>query len=135
MTGRKMVRASTICCTGYKVLMSGSDSPDSRGWYRLEKSLGLYRGAIDPLTGTPHDIKGELRLEYGNPHNRKTVTYVGSILYGLMQGEGRIIWPCGTLYKGSFKNGCRHGSGVLVLPYGREIRQDYYYGSEVCSVE
>ncbi|NLZ27402.1 MAG: hypothetical protein GX887_00375 [Firmicutes bacterium] len=130
MVRRWTVGDSTAIGKGYSVLLEGAGLPDSKGWYRLEKSVGFYRGTVDMLTGTPHDIKGELRLEYGDRHCRRVVTYVGPLFYGLMQGTGRIVWPCGTLYKGNFKDGCRHGSGVLILPDGQEVWLDYDHGSE-----
>ncbi len=123
--------STTVACKGYRILSGGSASPDSRGWYRLEKSAGFYRGAVDRSTGTPHDIRGELRLQYGDRHCRMMVTYVGPLFYGLMQGSGRMVWPCGTIYKGSFRDGCRHGSGLLILPDGQEVWLDYDRGSEI----
>lgn len=38
-----------------------------------------------------------------------------------MNGHGTLVWPSGTRYAGTFKDGKKHGRGVLTLSNGSVI--------------
>ena len=38
--------------------------------------------------------------------------YRGTLVDGLIQGDGRIDYPDGSFYQGPFRNGRRHGEGL-----------------------
>lgn len=40
-----------------------------------------------------------------------------------MSGSGQLEWTDGRVYKGKFKDGMRHGHGIMVWP-GMEITSD-----------
>lgn len=122
----------TVRNNGYEI---ASVTADSDGWYRLKNDAGLYKGRLDPFTGSPQDQYGELRLEYGDDQNKKTVSYIGNVEDGLIQGEGKMMWPCGTVYRGEFNYGCRHGKGILILPDGTEIEKEFCKGAEVVFIK
>lgn len=116
--------------SGYEIT---TEKPNRDGWYKLKNKAGFYRGEIDPITGKPGDRNGELQIEYGDTKNKKTVTFTGNISGGLIEGKGKMVWPCGTVYTGEFRGGCRHGKGVLTMPGGTEMLMQYRYGSELRS--
>ncbi len=41
-----------------------------------------------------------------------------------MQGKGKLIWPCGDIYEGDFKDNMINGEGVYTMAEG----QGYYKG-------
>ena len=46
--------------------------------------------------------------------------YVGKLLSGLPHGEGKMSWPNGDRYEGTFKFGKRNGLGKRVNVDGSE---------------
>lgn len=119
-----------VCVDGYEIADEAAADQDGR--YKLKNRAGLYRrGGFDPATGIPGNKYGELIIEYGSGEHKKTVTYTGNIANGVIDGKGRMDWPCGTSYRGQFKNGCRHGRGILIMPDGLIKEKEYRNGAEV----
>jgi hypothetical protein len=55
--------------------------------------------------------------------------FIGLLKEGVRDGQGTLKWANGDFYEGDFKNGLRHGVGILVEQYGRRK----YHGSWVLS--
>ena len=45
-----------------------------------------------------------------------------------MSGKGKICYQNGTTYEGGFKNGKKHGKGVVVDPDGERIQGSWNQG-------
>ena len=55
--------------------------------------------------------------------------YEGDMVEGIIEGEGRMLWPNGHRYEGSFKNGLFHGHGRYETPYGWSYEGEFTEGN------
>ncbi len=52
--------------------------------------------------------------------------YVGKLVNGMPNGQGKMIWPNGDIYEGLFRNGKRHGLGKRINMDGSEYTGEYF---------
>ena len=59
--------------------------------------------------------------------------YTGGLLNGFPDGHGTLIYDNGTIYKGDFENGKKHGFGRLHIPerytYKGQFLNDQFEGT------
>ena len=56
--------------------------------------------------------------------------YTGNFVHGVIQGQGKMLCGDGRLYKGNWKDGCRHGKGlqILIPTTHRGDKKRFHYG-------
>jgi hypothetical protein len=71
-------------------------------------------------------------FSFSIPHPVATLpdgaVYAGDMVDGVIEGEGRMLWPNGHRYEGSFKNGLFHGHGRYETPYGWSYEGEFTEG-------
>ena len=85
------------------------------GWGKWSDSWTVYwpEGPMAPMKG---------------PAEPSTMKYEGGFKNGYFHGYGELTWNTGAYYKGSWKEGRRHGRGVYVSKDGNDR---YYWEPEV----
>ena len=101
-------------------------------FYRADKSLGfsgLYEDGEKSGSGTEYEIDGseyhgefkhDKRNGRGSVKKGNDILFDGEWVDGMKEGHGKEIQSL-VIYEGSFKQGKRHGEGVLSLPGGQLI--------------
>jgi len=70
----------------------------------------------------------------GIPQGQGTIVWPDGTVYrgqwegGRMEGEGEISWPSGASYRGQWRDGRMHGAGTIVLPGGEALRGTWEHG-------
>uniref|UniRef100_A0A8C4NAW5 Uncharacterized protein n=1 Tax=Eptatretus burgeri TaxID=7764 RepID=A0A8C4NAW5_EPTBU len=87
---------------------------------RRDETKELYRQSLFTSRNVVHTFYRDPRL--------KRATYQGSWVCGKPHGQGKLMWPDGRQYKGSFKNGLEDGIGELRVPNRLLQKDDVYQG-------
>jgi len=93
--------------------------------------------ARDGMNGFWFD--GELRngfLHNGSGHGMLAsgCYYQGSVIEGLPDNQGRLVFPDGSVVQGNFHKGKLNGPGVTVDPRGRRELSGCWENGELCGI-
>ena len=89
----------------------------------LTSVLRAYQGPADCRDDNLYYTgKGVLRFREGQE-------YEGEVLKGVLKGEGKCTWPCGTWYEGEWANNAPHGRGCMTwTKYGLKYTGQFKNG-------
>uniref|UniRef100_UPI0035900305 alsin isoform X2 n=1 Tax=Myxine glutinosa TaxID=7769 RepID=UPI0035900305 len=87
---------------------------------RTDEAKDLHRQSLFTSRNVVHTFYRDPRL--------KRATYQGSWVCGKPHGQGKLRWPDGRQYKGSFRNGLEDGIGELRVPNRLLQKDDVYQG-------
>ncbi|GAB5355148.1 hypothetical protein AAMO2058_000181400 [Amorphochlora amoebiformis] len=64
-------------------------------------------------------------------HYQRNNSYLGSMKYGMRDGQGTFYYATGDVYHGGWKRNMREGKGCLVDENGNVFRGEYKYGRQI----
>lgn len=113
---------------GYRgAVFGGSKGEKYTGWYKNNAKNGKGFQSYEDSDGFRTFYEGDWEEDKRHGHGslsfdcdvtKKTLRiYSGEWKYDKQSGTGMKSFPDGGLYKGDFKNGMRHGQGIINIKY------------------